>query len=276
MFYLILFISLLSSLFLGIAVPRIALPEPEIFSLAADKVYPVQLLAPLPEPRPPPAENQSESLATLSSELSPPQSVPDRYRQAAVSEQGVLAMSDALARLQGRRLDTREPAPPVPSGGTVQPAPASGLSQDITRISQGVSIGVSVESLLGSAELPQQQSAPGGQSGNAVQGGQSVSMAVGQSRSERDIQTVLDRHKGEIYALYNRALRDSPELQGQILLRLEILPSGAVASCEVLEDRLGSPWLKRELVALVRGIDFGPRPGGGAIATLAPIEFFPQ
>jgi hypothetical protein len=137
-----------------------------------------------------------------------------------------------------------------------------------------MSIGVTLESLLGAAELPEHQVVTDGQSARVFEGGQSLS--AGQARSEQDIQTVLDRHKGDIYALYNKALRTSPDLQGQILLRIEILPSGAVASCEVLEDNLGSPWLKRELLALVHGIDFGRRPGAGAITTRAPIEFFPQ
>lgn len=275
MFYLILCISLLSCLLLGVVVPRIRLPEPEYFSIEVDKVYPVQLLATRPMPAPPPAENQSAK-ESVSSAVGSQGVVPARDRQPAVSEQGVLGMSEALASLQGRKLHTGEPTPTVPAVEALQSSPSDQLSRDITRMSEGMSIGVTLESLLGAAELPEHQVVTEGQSARVFEGGQSLSVSAGQARSEQDIQTVLDRHKGDIYALYNKALRTSPDLQGQILLRLVILPSGAVASCEVLEDNLGSPWLKRELLALVHGIDFGRRPGASAITTRAPIEFFPQ
>jgi hypothetical protein len=274
-FHRILGASLLSSLLLGAVVPHIPLPEPELFSGDLDAVHPVQLLAPRPLPVPTPAHNQTAA-EFVSSVVAPQESVPGGDPQPALSEQGVLGMSEALARLQDRQLNTGSPTSTAPAVGAERSTPSDQLSRDITRISEGVSIGVTLESLLGAAELPEHHLGTTGQSAGALQVDQSRSAVTGQARSEQDIQAVLDRHKGEIYALYNKALRSSPELQGQILLRLVILPSGAVASCQVLEDNLGSPWLQRELLALVRGIDFGRRPGGSEIATRAPIEFFPQ
>ena len=275
LFHRILGASLLSCLLLGVVVPRIPLPEPELFSTELDVAHPVKLLAPRPPPAPSPAYNQSAE-DSVSSIVVPQESMPAGDPQPAVSEQGVLGMSAALARLQDREFNTGSPRPIAPAVGAERSTAGDQLSRDVTRISEGVSIGVALESLLGAAELPEHQVGTGGQSASMLEGEQPLSSGPGQARSERDIQAVLDRHKGEIYALYNKALRSSPELQGQILLRLVILPSGAVVSCEVLEDNLGSPWLKRELLALVRGIDFGRRPGGGEIATRAPIEFFPQ
>jgi len=40
------------------------------------------------------------------------------------------------------------------------------------------------------------------------------------SRSEEEIALVFDRNKGAIYALYGRALRDQPDLQGKLVLEV--------------------------------------------------------
>jgi protein TonB len=45
------------------------------------------------------------------------------------------------------------------------------------------------------------------------------------SRSIEDIKLVFERNKGAIYALYNRALRDDPALQGKVVLELKIAPA---------------------------------------------------
>jgi hypothetical protein len=55
------------------------------------------------------------------------------------------------------------------------------------------------------------------------------------SRSIEEIKLVFERNKGAIYALYNRALRDDPALQGKVVLELKIAPerpgAKACASC---------------------------------------------
>ena len=43
------------------------------------------------------------------------------------------------------------------------------------------------------------------------------------------IETVFDRQKGAIYALYNRATRSNPELQGKLVLEFTISPAGETA-----------------------------------------------
>ena len=54
------------------------------------------------------------------------------------------------------------------------------------------------------------------------------------SRSREEIELVFDKNKGSIFALYNRALRRDPTLQGKLVLKLTIEPSGAVSACEVV------------------------------------------
>ena len=59
----------------------------------------------------------------------------------------------------------------------------------------------------------------------AAQGTDNVERGAGSgkaSRSEEEIALVFDRNKGAIYALYTRALRDKPDLQGKLVLELTI------------------------------------------------------
>lgn len=76
-------------------------------------------------------------------------------------------------------------------------------------------------------------------------------------RTTEDIQLVFDRHKGSIYSLYRRALRKNPALEGTLVLRLVIQPSGEVTKCEVVSSELGDSALERKIVLKVKRINFG-------------------
>lgn len=150
------------------------------------------------------------------------------------------------------------------------------LAEGLTSVSGTVAVGVSHESVLGSTDLPERIAGSlvipeAGESRGFV-----ASPSNGSMRTEQEIQEVLDRHKGAMYTLYNRALQRDPDLQGKLLLRVTILPSGVVARCETLDSSLDAESLERELIALVRGIDFGERVDARAVTTRIPIEFFPQ
>ena len=94
------------------------------------------------------------------------------------------------------------------------------------------------------------------------------------SRSREEIEMVFDRNKGAIYALYNRALREDPTLQGKLVLRLTIAPSGEVTQCEVVSSELDEPDLERKLVARVKLFRFEEK-DVEAVTTTKPIDFFP-
>jgi periplasmic protein TonB len=94
------------------------------------------------------------------------------------------------------------------------------------------------------------------------------------ARSEEDIAIEFDRNKGAIYALYSRALRDRPELQGKMVLEFTIAPSGEVIACRVVSSELNDPELERKIVARVKAIRFAAR-DVEPIVTTKPIEFFP-
>jgi TonB family protein len=94
------------------------------------------------------------------------------------------------------------------------------------------------------------------------------------SRSREEIELVFDRNKGAIFALYNRALRNDPTLEGKLVLRLTIAPSGQVTLCEVVSSELGDPDLEAKLVARVKMFRFEAR-DVEPITTTKPIDFFP-
>ena len=94
------------------------------------------------------------------------------------------------------------------------------------------------------------------------------------SRSREEIEMVFDRNKGAIYALYNRALRRDPTLEGKLVLRLTIAPDGAVTFCEVVSSELANAELERKLVQRVLLFRFEAK-DVEAITTTKPIDFFP-
>lgn len=85
---------------------------------------------------------------------------------------------------------------------------------------------------------------------------------------------VFDRNKGAIHALYNRALRENPALQGKLVLKLTIEPSGEVSACEIVSSELNDTDLERKLVQRVRMFRFLDK-DVPPVTTTKPIDFFP-
>ena len=94
------------------------------------------------------------------------------------------------------------------------------------------------------------------------------------SRSREEIELVFDKNKGAIFALYNRAVRMDPSLEGKLVLRLTIAPNGQVTMCEVISSELGDAELERKLVQRIKLFRFEAR-DVEAITTTKPIDFFP-
>ncbi len=58
------------------------------------------------------------------------------------------------------------------------------------------------------------------------------------ARTREEVELVFDRNKSAIYAIYSRALRDNPALQGKVVLEVTIAPSGEVT--DVVSSRANS------------------------------------
>jgi len=111
----------------------------------------------------------------------------------------------------------------------------------------------------------------GGSAGGTLQRGNSGKA----SRSIEEIKLVFERHKGAIYAIYNRALREDPTLQGKVVVELKIAPGGNVLDCRVVSSELHSPELESKLLARIRQFDFGAKEVDQMVVTW-PVDFLPS
>lgn len=93
-------------------------------------------------------------------------------------------------------------------------------------------------------------------------------------RDIEELRVVFDRNKTAIYAIYNRALRKDPSLQGKVVLELTIAATGQVVQCRVLKSDIRDQSMLSRLVARVKSFNFGGR-GGRTVKVTYPIDFFP-
>jgi hypothetical protein len=94
-------------------------------------------------------------------------------------------------------------------------------------------------------------------------------------RSIEKIRKVFDANKGAIYAIYNRALRQNPDLLGKIVLELVIEPDGSVSDCRVVSTELDDKKMVAKLVRRVQLFDFGER--DVAVTKISyPVHFLPS
>lgn len=115
-----------------------------------------------------------------------------------------------------------------------------------------------------------------GSGGGAGKGGTLAKGSSGKaSRSIEEIKLVFERNKGAIYALYNRALRDDPSLQGKVVLELKIAPSGAVDGVRIVSSELKATELEGKLLARIRQFDFGAKDVDLMVVTW-PVDFLPS
>lgn len=94
-------------------------------------------------------------------------------------------------------------------------------------------------------------------------------------RSERDISQVMEKYKGAMQQMYERARRANPTLGGKVVFEITIDASGRVTSCKIISTELNEPDLENKLVAKVKGIDFGAAQVDTVTVTY-PVDFIPN
>jgi protein TonB len=121
---------------------------------------------------------------------------------------------------------------------------------------------------------------PGGRggTGGGGEGGGGVLQRGGSgkaSRSIEDVKLVFERNKGAIYAIYNRALREDPTLEGKVVLELKIAPSGTVVECHIVSSELKKIELESKLLGRIKQFDFGAKDVDLMTVTW-PVDFLPS
>jgi outer membrane biosynthesis protein TonB len=218
---------------------------------------------------------------------------------------GLLAMKDQLAELRGAPLavQLKQDIKQGPGVGTgVGAGNEAGLPDRsmITSNATGGSGGINTAAysrntggggLAGRATTLVEGVAGGGGGGGAggggVRGGRGDGAGTGAggtlnkggsgkaSRSIEEIKLVFERNKGAIYAIYNRALRADPALQGKVVLELKIAPSGEVMDCRIVSSELHAAEVEQKLLARIKQFDFGSKDVAQMVVSW-PVDFLPS
>jgi periplasmic protein TonB len=195
------------------------------------------------------------------------------------SKSGLLASMDDLAALRDMNLDKlAKNQPKTTDPGDVTQVSRSLILSKAGGTSGGISAPQSSGLAAGSGSLNGYHAgtvkdptlATGSQGAGATRGGGSGKA----SRSADEIALVFTRNKGAIDAMYARALRDNPALQGKVVLEITIAPSGEITAARVVSSDLNDPEFESKLLARVRLFRFDAKDVAALTAT-KPIDFFP-
>ena len=269
--------ALLLLLLFSVILPFIHLPKPS----EAPEAVPERLARLMVEekPKPPPVVEQPKPKPETK-----PVPVPKPVDKTAEARKK--AQNSGLLKFQDELADLRQNVDLTPLGQTKNlqgavgqdshaersliASKAGGASAGITSANASRGFGTGAGSLTGNntTAVSSRIAAAGG--GNQVSKGGSGKP----SRSEEEIALVFDSNKGAIYALYGRALRDQPALQGKLVLEFTISPAGEVTECHVVSSELHDPDLEKKIVARVKLFRFAAK-DVATITTTKPIEFVP-
>jgi TonB family protein len=190
----------------------------------------------------------------------------------------LLALADQLAELRDLDVDTKADAKSLNAGvGDKTRVDRALLTARVGEGSGGIAVskassgfGGGATGLKGVATSRVSSSVDSAPAAEAQRSGKSSKAA----RTREEVELVFDRNKSAIYAIYSRALRDNPALQGKVVLEVTIAPSGDVTDVRIVSSELGDPELERKLVARVRMFKFEAR-DVAPMTTTKPIDFFP-
>jgi protein TonB len=267
---------LLVFLLLAIVFPW--LPIPEIEREIAEKIPPTiakvileqKLPAAPPQPAAPKPEPAKPEKATKKPAPIPKPKSSEAARRK-VASMGVAAFSNELkslrtsldvAKLRARNTNVKTGAAARSTRSVLGRDSASKTSggidtSAISRNGSGTQLagrsGVAMSSPMGIGD------GTGGAGGGANgSGGGTHRSSVANGRDMESIRRVFEQHKGAIYAIYNRALRRDPEIQGKYVFHIVIEPNGKISTIELISSELENGALERKLLARIRLIDFGP------------------
>jgi|KBSMisStandDraft_5_1062788.scaffolds.fasta_scaffold07137_2 outer membrane biosynthesis protein TonB len=195
---------------------------------------------------------------------------------------GLMAFKDRLAALADTKIDPALGAQARinnanSSAGTPEramlttSAPGSSGGINLAAVSRGLGPGGGSErNAIRGGALTQASSGIG----TAAAASRPVSGGPGPGRTDEEIQIVFDRHKAQLYRLYNLELRRDPTLQGKIILRLTIEPDGSVSLCQLHATNMNAPDLAAQVVERVKTFNFGAKVVP-PVTIIYPIDFLP-
>jgi len=278
--HLLLVFLLLAIVFPLLPLPHIEREQAEILPPTLAKIIirqklPAQPAPPPPKPKPVEIEKPVEKQKTAQKAASPAKQARKKPAGRNVASMGVAAFSSQLqslrssldvAKLQARNTNVTTGAAAKASRtvlGRESAIKTSGGVNSSVLNSNGTSTqlsgrnGIAVASPIGYGD-GNGGGGGGGIGGGAGGGGGKHHSSVAGGRDMESIRRVFEQHKGAIYAIYNRALRQDPEIRGKYVFHIIIEPSGKISRIELVSSELGNIKLEQKLLTRIRVIDFGP------------------
>jgi outer membrane biosynthesis protein TonB len=273
----------------GIGMPLLPVPEmereeleelpPQLARIVLDKPEPK--IPPPPPPKeevkeePEPKEEPKPEPKKEETVVKPEPKVADAKEKASVS--GLLAFKDAFADMR-EAVDVsklQDTAAIQRGAGQAATVDRSILTSKHSTRSAGVNVAALSRETGGVAlsgrettkvEAPEDASGTGGV--------RKPKVVDTRSRSIEDIRRVFDSNKGAIFAIYNRALRQNPALQGKVVLELVISPDGRVQDVKVVASEIADQIVVDKIVNRIRLFDFGQRDVRTTTISY-PVHFLP-
>jgi len=269
--------SLILFAIIGLLIPLLPTPKREVAPEALpERVVNLVLEQRKPPPPPKPIEKKEEPKPEKVKEE--PKPVPDKTEVARKKAEKELKALDALKDLRDTAFDKAQQAKDLSASVNNTRSERNMITSNTGNTSGGINnAGLSrgyggntgplgghnttqVTSNIGAGMGPETRKGAGNKKGG---------------RDPSEVRQIMDSNKGAVFALYNRALRDNPDLQGKVVFEITIAPSGEVLNCRVLSSELKDSELERKLVARIKLIHF-PAQDVDTLITTAPYDFLPS
>ena len=272
----------------GVAMPWLPLPEierseleelpPQLARIVLEKPEPV---VPLPPPLPeevaeePKPEEEPKPVPEEEMVVEREKTGADAKEKAAIS--GLLAFKDAFSDMRAA-VDVsklQDTAAIQRGAGEAATLDRSVLTSKHSTRSAGVNVAALSSDTGGVALVGRETTKVDAPEGALGTGGVKKPRLVDyRSRSIEEIRRVFDSNKGAIFAIYNRALRQNPALQGKVVLELVIDPNGRVMDCKVTASEIADQTIIDKIVNRIRLFDFGKRDVRTTTISY-PVHFLP-
>lgn len=268
-FYTIAAILLAVMLVIGTVIPLIDVPEK---TREERKKLPPQLARvvleekKLPEPKPPePIEKPKvvEKPKPVPKPKKAEEATPEQIEQARdeANKSGVLQFQDELAAMRDAfDLSEVEPSSALAGESTAREIDRSVIANQTRATSGGVNVAALSRDTGGVAMAGRESTTVESDFDQAAIAAAEAKAGTGRTqaaRSEQDVRQVMERNKGAIFAIYNRALRKDPTLQGKFTVKIEIDASGVVNAVSLVFSELGDKAIETKLINRIRLINFG-------------------
>ena len=205
---------------------------------------------------------------------------PKKSAKEVAAASGLLAFQDDLADIsKAKTSQTLGERSLDKSGGSASRIERSLVTKNTGKGSGGINTAALSRDVSGTGLGGRSASRVSGPAGmGAGEGGSGTGDDDGIGRvAQRDlekIQITFDRNKSAIFSMYNRALRSSPDLQGKVVLKITIAPSGKVTDIFIVSSELADTELEQKLIQRVKLINFGSE-DVPEFTFNYPIDFYP-